>query len=93
MSSSSSLDEADLVNSKPEFLRCSISPRAFARRVGVSPTTVHKWLDEGMPSALIGARRLIHIGTADFWLKKKLGIKETSDEITLGPSSFRGIAS
>jgi hypothetical protein len=33
-----------------------------------------------MPSALIGARRLIHIPTADLWLKEKLGIKETTSE-------------
>lgn len=67
--------EADLVHSTPEFLRRSISPRAFARRVGVSPTTVHKWLEEGLPSGMVGARRLIHIDTADVWLKEKLGVK------------------
>jgi hypothetical protein len=50
-------------------------PDAFARRVGVSPITVHNWINEGLPSAKIGARRLIHIDTADNWLKVKLGIK------------------
>ena len=72
---SSTLNEADLVHSPPEFLTRSISPRAFAHRVGVSPTTVHKWLGEGLPSAMVGARRLINIDTADTWLKAKLGIK------------------
>ena len=72
----SSIDEAELIYSTPEFLKHSTSPRAYARRTGVSPTTVHKWIDEGMPSALIGARRLIHVPTADFWLKEKLGIKD-----------------
>lgn len=67
-------------NDTPEFLKRSISPRALARRNLVSPTTVYKWIDEGMPSALIGARRLIHIPTADLWLKEKLGIKETPEE-------------
>ena len=79
----SSRTEADPVNSTPEFLRRSISPREFARRVGVSPTTVHKWLQEGLPSGLIGARRLIHIDTADDWLKAKIGIKtNTAKETT-----------
>lgn len=68
------LTEADLVYSTPEFLQRSISPREFTRRVGVSPTTVHKWLEEGLPSAVIGARRLINIDTADIWLKAKLGV-------------------
>jgi DNA-binding transcriptional regulator YiaG len=72
------LNEADLLHSAPEFLRRSISPRAFARRVGVSPTTVHKWLNEGLPSARIGARRLIHVDTGDLWLKEKLGIKSAT---------------
>jgi excisionase family DNA binding protein len=75
------LTEADHIHSTPEFLMRSLSPRAFARRVGVSPTTVHKWLDEGLPSARIGARRLINIDTADSWLKKKLGINPAA---TLG---------
>ena len=69
------LNETDLVHSTPEFLKRSISARAFAVRVGVSPTTVHKWREEGLPSAMIGARRLIHIDTADAWLKAKLGVK------------------
>jgi hypothetical protein len=72
----SSDDEAHSVYSTPEFLRRSVSPRTYAARVRVSPTTVHKWLEEGMPSALIGARRLIHVDTADFWLKERLGIKD-----------------
>ena len=70
----SSHTEADPVHSTPDFLRRSISPREFARRVGVSPTTVHKWLEEGLPSAMIGARRLINVDTADIWLKAKLGV-------------------
>ena len=70
----SSLAEADPVHSTPDFLRRSISPREFARRVGVSPTTVHKWIEEGLPSGLLGGRRLIHIDTADTWLKAKLGL-------------------
>jgi excisionase family DNA binding protein len=70
----STINEADPVFSTPEFLTRSIGPREFARRVGVSPTTIHKWLEEGLPSAMIGARRLIHIDTADIWLKEKLGV-------------------
>jgi excisionase family DNA binding protein len=72
----SALSETDPVYSTPEYLKRSISPREFARRVGVSPTTVHKWCDEGLPSAMIGARRLIHIDTADIWLKEKLGVTQ-----------------
>jgi excisionase family DNA binding protein len=68
-------DEADVIFATPEFLKRLITPREFARRVGVSPTTVHKWLEEGLPSAMIGARRLIHLDTADAWLKTRLGIK------------------
>jgi excisionase family DNA binding protein len=71
----STLTETDPLHSTPDFLRRSMSPREFARRVGVSPTTVHKWLEEGLPSGLIGARRLIHIDTADDWLKAKIGIR------------------
>ena len=79
----STLAKTDPVHSTPDFLSRSISPREFARRVGVSPTTVHKWLEEGLPSGLIGARRLIHIDTADDWLKAKIGIKtNTAKETT-----------
>jgi len=70
----SALSEDDQVLSRPDFLTRSLSPRAFAMRLGVSPTTIHKWLDEGLPSARIGAKRLIHVDTADAWLKRKLGI-------------------
>jgi excisionase family DNA binding protein len=92
-------DGANLPLSTPEFLRRSLTPREFARRVGVSPTTVHKWLEEGLPSGMIGARRLIHIDTADTWLKTKLGIKpdivgnEQNDQehtVTTG-SNFSGL--
>ena len=72
----SPLSEADPVYSKPDFLKRSISPRQFAFRVGVSPTTVHKWIEEGLPSGLVGARRLINIDTADLWLKDKLGVNQ-----------------
>jgi excisionase family DNA binding protein len=68
-------DETNSIFSAPEFLRRSVTVREFARRVGVSPTTIHKWLEEGLPSAMIGARRLINIDTGDIWLKAKLGIK------------------
>jgi len=78
----STLNEADQVYSTPDFLRRSISPREFARRVGVSPTTVHKWLEEGLPSAMIGATRLINIDTADAWLKAKLGVKPNATQET-----------
>jgi excisionase family DNA binding protein len=71
----STLNEPDPILSTPNFLKRSLSPREFARRVGVSPTTVHKWLGEGLPSAMVGARRLINVDTADTWLKAKLGIK------------------
>jgi hypothetical protein len=70
--------ELDPLLSKPDFLAHSLSARAYAQRVGVSPTTVHKWLNEGLPSARIGARRLIHVHTADVWLKAKLGIKPST---------------
>jgi len=76
------LNEADPVHSTPDFLRRSISPREFARRVGVSPTTVHKWLEEGLPSGLVGARRLINVDTADVWLKAKLGLKPDAEQET-----------
>jgi hypothetical protein len=76
----STLDEPAVLHSAPEFLRRSISPRAFARRVRVSPTTVQKWIEDGLPSALIGARRLIHVETADRWLKEKLGIDQRIDQ-------------
>jgi excisionase family DNA binding protein len=69
--------ETDPVQRTPDFLKRSLSPREFARRVGVSPTTVHKWLEEGLPSGMIGARRLINIDSADAWLKKKLGVEPT----------------
>jgi excisionase family DNA binding protein len=68
-------DETNSIFSAPEFLRRSVTVREFARRVGVSPTTIHKWLEEGLPSAMIGARRLINIDMGDIWLKAKLGIK------------------
>jgi excisionase family DNA binding protein len=71
----STLIETNPVLSTPDFIKRSLTPREFALRVRVSPTTVHKWLDEGLPSAKIGARRLIHIDTADVWLKEKLGIE------------------
>lgn len=69
------LTETDPIYSTPDFLRRSLSPREFARRVRVSPTTVHKWLEEGLPSGMIGARRLINVDCADGWLKKKLGLE------------------
>jgi excisionase family DNA binding protein len=79
----STYTEADPVHSTPDFLRRSISPREFARRVGVSPTTVHKWIEGGLPSGLVGNRRLIHIDTADAWLRAKLGVKP---DVTQGDS-------
>jgi hypothetical protein len=68
-------NKADPVLSTPDFIKRSLSPRQFAQRVRVSPTTVFRWLEEGLPSAKIGVRRLIHVDTADIWLKGKLGIK------------------
>ena len=76
-------NETDPIFSTPEFLKRSITARQFALRVGVSPTTVQKWLEEGLPSGMIGARRLIHIDTADIWLKAKIGI-ETGFEAIKG---------
>ena len=83
-------DDADPVFSSPEFLRRSITAREFALRVGVSPTTVHRWIEEGLPSGMIGARRLIHVDTADVWLRAKLGIKVVNDESAVrGDNSVR----
>jgi hypothetical protein len=62
---------------RPSFLRESVTPSGYAKRIDVSPTTVHKYLDDEhdpLPSGYIGNKRLIHIPTADAWLKRRLGI-------------------
>ena len=79
-------DQDYSILSTPQFLKRSLTPRGFALRVGVSPTTVHRWLEEGLPSGMIGARLLIHVDTADNWLRAKLGIKIDDESAVRGES-------
>ena len=53
----------------PEFLEDCASMDAVRRRYGISLPKLYDWMEEGLPSMKIGRKRLIHIPTADAWVK------------------------
>lgn len=43
-----------------------------AKRYGVSLTKIYQWIVEGLPSFRMGREHLVHIPTADAWVKARL---------------------
>ncbi len=56
--------------------------KPFAIATGVSPRTVARWLNMGLPSAKIGRTRLIHVEKANAWLEEFM-VNDPSESIDL----------
>lgn len=62
----------ELRSEPPDFLRESVTLEQARKRYGISLPKLYDWFEEGLPSMKIGRRRLVHIPTADAWVKAKL---------------------
>ena len=57
---------------KPDFLNETMKLCDWAKRIGISLPKAYDWIEGGMPSMKIGRERLVHVPSADAWLKGKL---------------------
>lgn len=60
------------MSEQPDFLAETADLNTIRKRYGISLPKLYDWLHEGLPSMKIGRKRLIHIPTADDWVKAKL---------------------
>jgi hypothetical protein len=59
-------------NELPEFLCETADLDTIKKRYGISLPKLYDWFEQGLPSMKIGRRRLVHVPTADAWVKAKL---------------------
>jgi len=60
------------ITEKPDFLRETADLETIRKRYGISLPKLYDWFEEGLPSMKIGRNRLVHVPTADGWVKAKL---------------------
>jgi DNA-binding transcriptional regulator YdaS (Cro superfamily) len=61
-------EEGKYITTKPRSMPGCDSRSSFAKRVGVHPTTVSRWIEKGMPTT--GETKLIPVDAALRWVKE-----------------------
>jgi hypothetical protein len=57
------------------FLEDCQSVAEYARARGKSPATAYNWINRGLPVFAAFGRMLVHIPTADAWMRERTGSK------------------